>query len=555
MPNNSEQRSMLVLDEVFGIWKDFDPVECYAAGFDDCKGKLFIPTQAANAELLRRVENARSRLSEVQDVELRSAANKLLSSTSVAIAHDSPEEQIVACFLAIWYSLLKSEHHEPFVETLLEQASELVTFEHSRWFGQQFSGETRKAVVDACFSLDAILVVLASKNPELIDSIGSLTFNVANFRSLFSFPLRNPTSFEELFEFFEKNAGPPRMNKLYPQIIAHVFDYGVSIDEIYTKSQNLLEEELDLAKGLIPTLNQAVGAPQWASLGDAYDALSKRYEISGPVVIEAQKMMDVLNRFIDRDLQDIGIDPNILPEATPEFLKPLITSGAAIALNYLRKEPSVTVFVTEERNTSWLTLLNVLVHEATHAYSPLILARIPTVPVLTKLKSWLALPFYEATAFHRELELFEAIQAGAKQRHRVSRTVNELLGLFDTPVFPLRDDVIAFELETRIWRIIRALRTICDVEVNTAKRTYVDFIKWAAAHTGLSKELIHHECFTFLSYPGYTPSYSFCGLQYQELQKEAKEKRRVSRHSFNTKANQIGLLPWTLCVERMKRFR
>jgi hypothetical protein len=80
----------------------------------------------------------------------------------------------------------------------------------------------------------------------------------------------------------------------------------------------------------------------------------------------------------------------------------------------------------------------------------------------------------------------------------------------------------------------------------------VDFIKWAAAHTGLSKEFIHNECFTFLSFPGYTPSYSFCGSRYEVLQSQA-ERRGVSRFTFNTEANRMGLQPWTACVKRMER--
>jgi hypothetical protein len=553
MSDNPDIRSMLVIDEIIAIWRDVDPVECYAAGLDDCQGKFFTPNDAARAEILRRIENARSGLPEIANAELRAVANKLLSSISVAMAVESPDQQILACFIAIWYAILKEEQQEPFVKTLLDRAVELVSFEHSRWRGRQFTGEVRKAVVDACSSLAAILLILASKNPDVIDGIENLSATVANFRSLFSFPISDTTSLDELFEFFETNASST-VNNLYPQIIDHLFDYGAPISEIYTQSLNMLEEELSLAKQLASKLSMPIGIPPGASLGEAYDILKKRYQISGPVVAAAQKMMAVLNDFVDRNIQDIGIRPDILPDATPNFLKPLVTSGAAISLNYLKPKPLVQIFVTEDRNTSFLTLLNVLVHEAAHAYSPLILSDVASVTTLMKLKSWLAIPFYEATAFHREFELFEAVKGGA-QRRIVTGTLEELLDLFDLPKFPLRDDVLGFEMETRIWRIIRSLRTICDIEINTGKRTYVDFVKWASAHTELSRELIHNECFTFLAFPGYTPSYSFCGSQYQQLQNEAKEKHGVSRFVFNSKANRMGLLPWTICVERLSQFR
>lgn len=58
----------------------------------------------------------------------------------------------------------------------------------------------------------------------------------------------------------------------------------------------------------------------------------------------------------------------------------------------------------------------------------------------------------------------------------------------------------------------------------------------------------------FLSYPGYVPSHSFCGSQYQELQKAAKE-CGISRLMFNSRANRMGILLWTLCKERLKELR
>lgn len=548
MSDTSDPRSLAVMEEVIAIWRDVDPVECYAAGLtDDCKGKLFFPTQTD--DILQRIEKVRPDLADIQDPELRSAAEKLFDCISVALKIESPDQQVLVCFLAIWYAILKEEETEDFVGRLLDQAVDLMAAEHTRWRGRQFTGETRKAVVDACSALESILIILASKNDKVTDAIGSLSATVADFRSLFSFPVKEPGNLDELFEFFRANSGAKKSNELYPQILAQLLDYGASSSEIYARAQELLETELPKANELVVNLSGVLDIPEGASLGDAYDILKTRYQITGSVVDEARKMMDVLNDFVDENIQDIGVRPDILPDATPNFLKSLITSGGAIALNYLKPHPSIRIFVTEEKNTSFLTLLNVLVHEATHAYSPQILSDIPSLPMLTKIKSFLSLPFYEATAFHRELELFEAVSAGAGKTSP-SGPVLELLGLFDLPKFPLPNDVMAFELETRIWRIIRAVRTICDVEINTGVRTYVDFVEWAVEHTGLSRDFVHDECFPFLSYPGYTPSYSFCGTEYQRLQQEALQ-RGVERFDFNSQANRMGVLPWTLCVARL----
>jgi hypothetical protein len=264
--------------------------------------------------------------------------------------------------------------------------------------------------------------------------------------------------------------------------------------------------------------------------------------------------MRAVQPFTDSYLQDLPDGINIEPEKTPQYLVNLVTSGATVALNSLTSCPEVHIYVTEEKNKSWLTLLNVLVHEATHAYHPIILSQAnPTphgagLPILLRVRSYLAVPLMEAAAFRREMEMFEAV-SDIKDKECPSDIEAKLLEIFKSRGFPLEDVVNCFELETRIWRIIRALRAICDVEVNSGVRTYVQFLSWAAQYSGLRKEFIHNECFPFLGSPGYTPSYSFCGLKYEKLQKQA-----ASRRDFNTRVHRMGLLPWTTCLTEMESF-
>jgi len=236
------------------------------------------------------------------------------------------------------------------------------------------------------------------------------------------------------------------------------------------------------------------------------------------------------------------------------MLQDLVTSGATVVLDYLQPKPNVFIFITEEKNSSWLTLLNVLVHEATHAYQPIILAGQSHLPAFSKLRSLLGIPFMEASAFHRELEVFEALKAAVDKGRLRNEVENEFLSTFDASKFSNRIDVDCFELETRVWRVMRALRSLCDVEVNSGRKTYVEFINWAVEKSGLKKQFIHDECFTFLSSPGYTPSYSFCGGQYADIQERA-ESADINRLDFNTQANAMGLWPWPLCVRKMENFQ
>jgi len=548
IPNMSQtlmQSSDEVAGEVLSIWKEFDPVEGYAAGCDDCKGKLFIPGEETKARLLRRVEEVVPRLAQIRDETLRETAEKLLGCIRVAVDIDSPDEQILNCYLAVWYSILKGQESEPFVKELLERAVGLVESEHARWKDEEFSGETRVASVNACKSLGVILENLAGENTGVADEIKALSERVTAYKSLFDYTLPEPGGFEGLLKFFEENAGAPAPNETYPQILRDVFDYGASVEEISAHAHAMLEEELALARELAAKLSGTLGTEPDDDLKVVSSKLGERYKIVGPVIDAAKAMMGVLNRYVNANLQDLGRQPSLMPEPTPSYLESLVTSGATIALDYVRDEPLIRVYVTEDRNASWLTLLNVLVHEAAHAYHPTILYANPSVRDLEKLKTWLAIPLSEAVGFHRELELFEAVRDEARDGGP-----SELLEMFVATSPPMDEDVIAFEFETRMWRILRALRTICDVEVNSGITTYVDFLTWARTHTGIDKKTIHDECFTFLTSPGYTPSYSFCGSRYAELQREAAG-NGFAKKAFNTKANRMGLLPWTLCLKRL----
>jgi len=268
MSNNLTQNGTEVIDEVIKIWKHYDPVEGYAAGLDDCKGKMFMPTEDGTGEILRRIQEIEPLLIEIKDLDLHKTAATLLNGIRIALRFSPPEQQIVACFLAVWYPLLKNEEQEPFVGELLKHALELVESEHSRLRGQEFNGPTRKACMDACASLDAVLTTLASKNPGLVDPILELSARVDNFRSLFSFPVHDADSFDELFAFFESNAGSAKENTLYPQIIEKMFDYGASIEEIYAHGKRMLAEELQLTSELASRISKAVGLAPDTSLGE-----------------------------------------------------------------------------------------------------------------------------------------------------------------------------------------------------------------------------------------------------------------------------------------------
>ena len=104
------------------------------------------------------------------------------------------------------------------------------------------------------------------------------------------------------------------------------------------------------------------------------------------------------------------------------------------------------------------------------------------------------------------------------------------------------------------WRVMRFLRAVMDTEVNTHKRTFFDFVKWARDRTGLEEKMIFDQTFIFQMMAGYAPSYSMGGQKIKALQEEmglaGKDLVR-----FNTYAASMGFVPGKLFEERLRNFR
>jgi hypothetical protein len=542
-----------VLNDLIEFWKLLEPVEAYIAGYPSARGKLFDPSESNRAEVLDRAARLLAQVENFADHELREHARLFLRGVAVGLNCSSPEQMINQCALAIWFVGIRNDAGRRFVGPMLRSAAALIQTEHERWQARSYPGETRVACVNACDFLQAMAIELATLNPTLLNEVSLFADAGAKFRTIFSYPVSANPSFKELFAFLEINAQPPQANPHYAQILECIWGYSAPADKMLAEARKMLKEELASLRRIVRRFEKLTRQSIGPDLGDAYTWLNSRYRVKGNVTEAARGVMRVLNRFVNEHLQELGLHSRIKLFTTPSYLFPITTSGATIAYDHATAAPKVRVYVTAERNRSWLTLINVLVHEATHAYQFAQLSAFTGVSALARIKTGFAVPVLEAMAFHRELELFLAAKGEVEPKQQLSRVERELLRMIDKPPYPLAEDIAALEFETRIWRVIRALRAIGDIEVHTGKRTYTEFVRWAGARTGLSLELVHNECFSFLSIPGYTPAYACCGAEYAVLQKSART-RGVSALDFNTRASGLGFLPWSFCVKRMEAF-
>jgi hypothetical protein len=543
--------------EIIEVWADYDPVEAYASGMDTRPRKLYVPSAEKIQFTLRVAEAAREKLGRIEDDELRESAAKILDAISVDVRYPRPDVQVAACAALLLSVLLKEDERKDFVPDFLRDAAGLIAFENQRLAGGSLNAEARKLCLNSADFLDATLSILEKRVASLASDVAGVRAQMEKYRGMFGGDGLDAQEFNTLFAALEKLNAEPRATPGYEEMLKDLYDYGMTSGEIRSRALTLLDEELRLVRELAPRLAEYLRTQEGSRLGEIYTAMGQHFAVQGKLLDTAERMMHAINDYTEFFIQDIDNKAFIKPEAAPPHLTDLITSGATVVLNYLTCEPIVKVYLTEEKNKSVLTMLNVLAHEGTHAYRGLLASK-AKMPPLLKRRTYLSIPLNEGMAFHREFEFYEAARGALQTGHALDeglapKVVSDFFDLFGASAEEREFGVAAFEMETRVWRVMRFVRAVCDVEVNTGKKSYVEFVNWANDLTELGKEFIHSECFPFLSNPGYMPSYAICGVIYAELQVE-RLKAGVPLKSFNTQASRIGFFPWSICKAKLGAF-
>ncbi|MFF5565232.1 hypothetical protein ACFY7Z_10830 [Streptomyces sp. NPDC012623] len=286
--------------------------------------------------------------------------------------------------------------------------------------------------------------------------------------------------------------------------------------------------------------------PHDSTVGEVWEAAGTKWAVPADRFTETyERVAKACNDYARNHLVEVPADDTLLLDATPAYMTSVITGGQDIAVDYLTNSPRACLYITQGKATSLLTLINILVHEYSHGINFVLSAERAASPLLN-LAGPMQVPLTEGQAFWREWEYWHAA-ADLFGRKDLDASQQAYLKLYGATPAAQAQAIRAAQFETYIWRVVRHLRAMCDVQVNMGWRTVVDFLDWAAERTGLSKEFLFGECFTFLAQPGYAPAYGIDGMRYGELQRKSAK----TQHDFNTTASGMGFYPWTQCVTRL----
>lgn len=543
---------------IVDLWSDMNPVAGYTGGRRQTLTTLF-EASARHVEAMRgRIAGLRTELEGIADPSLRFTAAAVLTSlrTQLDLARPSGAGPSGTGMGGVWaaadgvfYLMLKGQDKEAWVGTYLDAVLSAVRFETRKWWGQDFTIEVRRECLDTASYLRGTLDALVSLRADLAPQCDVISKALADYVALFAVPGLDSDDFATCWPIFRQwdAITGPTAARGYPACLTDYYQLDETAAEIEAMAQGWLDLDLPVAISISQQVSRLPFVGRQGSLQEVWDAVTKRYSVDFGACMN--DVVKACNDYGARYLIAWKPGDEVLFGPTPDYLVNLVTGGEDFAVNYLDKRRAYSqLYLTAAKNTSLLTMINILVHEASHGFNFVLSAKNASSP-LYNLNTAIEVPMTEGMAFWREYQYWAAAQAllGRADLDDVQRAYLALYG--PTPEAQAQG-VLCAQLETWIWRIIRYVRALCDVRVNGGKQTYTDFITWAAEATGLSPETLHGECFTFLASPGYAPCYAVGCASYSTYQMRGITKG-VSAIDFDTYASKLGFQAWPLGKKAM----
>ncbi len=538
---------MEALEEILSLWQTVYPGLGYKAGIEQCRGQLFIRSDTAIGQITEWTREIRSNLHTVQDDDLRATGDALLRAIEVDLSLERPDRvprEIASTLFAV---MLKDDTAQSFVADLIDRSIEAIQVDQPLWSGHMMTMEEKWHAMRALDFLSKTLDAVAT-NPGVEGKVAELRSAAAGYMNLFYEANLSELGGEQLLTLLASQTAPPSALAEHALLLQEFYGFQETAEEMRLSATRWLEHELEEVGRLVAELSPRYGVP--AHLEDVCTSVGEANAIPTGFLEFATTVTDALNAFTAEKWLDLAADDYVELKETPDYLQPLITEGEVQSFDQLTLRPRSVCFMTPSKNDNLLTLLNVLVHEYAHGFHDLLTFR-TAKHALLKIETPLRTADTEAIAFHREWELFEDASA-ALRRGPTSDAEAGLLRLFGATEAEQQLRMDEFEFETRIWRVARYLRVLCDVAVHTGALTYSQFVERAHEQSGLGRQRVHDYCFTFLKDPGYTPCYAVAGMRLAAIQESA-ESHGFTRKAFDTLASSVGFYPLTVFERCLRR--
>ncbi|MDI6917696.1 MAG: hypothetical protein QMC80_07875 [Thermoplasmatales archaeon] len=538
----------MIENEIFELWKNVNPSSAFSQGLNEYAGKLFIPTKGNKKRVLQKIGELRNKADEIE--------NRFLDYLETSLLFEEPPECPSIILWTFFAHISKEGINTGHLIMLSENSIKLVNAYSKMEYN--WPVEIRILTYRGCKGLIGILenIEKQTKDEKLKKGIRKLELKVKDYMKNFFVPGLDKCDFSEIYPILKEKGREMDRSEIYPQLLKNLYDYPETPEEIEEKALGWLEKEMPMLKKITKELARIYNVEE--NVEKVSEEMTKRRKIERRNIVSfILSLREKLRKVMEKNLVRITPKYNTKVIETPEYLLAFIPSAAMSAYDTLTESPFNVYFTTTNEKFSPPAgspdIFQTLVHEefghcvnftnsaVGFAYKPALLENINTT---------FHYPISEGISFHRESESLNLLKqlASREELNNEERELVEYIKSFGEFETFLKEA----EFVVEEWRIIRFLRAIGDVRINTGKSSITDFVDWAHDYTGLSKKMVFNQIFLFQENPGYAPCYSIAGMSLKEIQDKARENGK-NILEFNTIASSMGFPPRTVFEERLKQ--
>jgi len=534
--------------------KEVNPSRAYLMGFNEYAGKLFIASQENIDASLRKVRELRSNAK----TELQ---KKVLDSIETAIIFDEPQPVLDDIVGTIFAHLVKEGVKDDHMLSLLDHAMKDVDACSARYANREIPVAVKAL---ALYRLDGVLEILdtvkgESKSAKVKEACEALKAKVSDYVRIFELEGWGKGEFPNVERIFREKGSDLGRQDFYLTALEKGYDYDESPEELEKKATAWIDEELPKFKSVTEKLAKQFGCKPTPE--EVESKINERNHLDPRKLVGVTLgIRRAVQRLVNEDVNRINPKYRTKVIETPPYLTGTIPTGAAQFFDTFTKRPFQYFFQTtdpkRDPDKSVAALINLLVHEeyghcVHHSNSALGFAgRMPVIQTMPGLQT--GGPITEGLSFNREIEFFE-VSKGLETKKGLTPAEKAYVRLMQK-YGGLKQVNLELEFMTRRWRIVRFLRVVGDVWINTGRKTILEFVDWAHERTGVSRSSVYFQLFPAHQgiFPGYATNYAVVGQEIRSMEKKIKDPRK--RVKFSTYLCSIGFPPRSIYRKMLKEY-
>jgi len=551
-PNPILSELSKVEKQFFEWYKEFDSSSAYMDGVSECVGKFFVPSKQNLATAEKKLNNI---LKEAKNKGQRRLFKSYLTSLRFNEPYMVPSHATNAFFSHLVKEGIVPEH----LKSLAKDVDEALDAYAKLLADKKWSIEIK---IVTCQTSDQLLGILdtmlaETKDESLKKSLTALKKKALKYRKLYEIKGIKSGDFSEVYPILQKTREKIKHKTIYPQLLADMWGYLETPEEIENQATLWLKKELPNLKKVTHKLAKIYGVKPTVEIVE--EELSKRRGIPKQQALQfVKETRTIAQKVFEKNVVRITPKYETRVIETPIYLVNMLPTAAMYNFDSLTDKPFNVFLVTMDPRFSPSpdvpTLIQSLLHEeyghaVNFSNSATRFAANPTF--LEIVSSAFSTHVSDGISFHRELEFVELLKKLVTKK-TLSKEETEFLSILKGEE-NAETMLLENEFVMQMWRIMRFLRAIFDIRINMEIQSVADFVEWAHKETGLSKKLIYNQTWVFLESVGYAPCYSIVGDVIRKLQQRAL-KKGISLLDFNTYVSSLGFPAREIFEQKIRKF-